>query len=415
MPNARRRPAPALFAALSLAIILPVLGVTQSASAEPGPPYTLSKDARLNALTCYGDLRRSAKLPILLAHGTGVTAKEEWDITYRPELLKLGHSVCTVEMPDYGFGDVQATVEVVATAIREMVRRSGGRKLSILGHSQGAFQPIFALRVYPDLAQHVDDFIGLAGIYNMGSAAIDQVCKDGQPDCTQAFQQIRTGSKLLGALSRRALPAGPSYTAIGTNADEKVTPQPSVNRMPGMTSMQIQQVCPGRKMPIPQDHVLLVGDAIAYDMVMDALNHPGPASLRRISNADCGKIVWDGVDLVGFLGVLPAVLFRNGTLAATEPPLRCFLRADCSSVTARGRMLTNAKAVRRGTRVRVVVHAVEPGRVRLVIGKRTLTRQVQAGRSVLVVRRAHAKRIAVQTRPEYYSRYLTEQRLRVRR
>jgi triacylglycerol lipase len=273
-----------LLRALVVLLAVVPLGAVPAAQAEPGPPYTVPQAEREAALDCYGSLTSSPRVPVLLVHGTGVNSEIEWDITYRPELERLGHSVCTVDLPERGDGDVQDSVQVVAFAMREMVRRSGGRKLSVLGHSQGAFQPTYALRLYPDLARHVEDFIGLAGIYHQGSAAISEECEQA---CPASFRQMGSDSRLLRELNRRPMPPGPAYTAIGTLVDGTVTPQPAVNRLERGVSVQIQDICPGRRWPVPEDHVLLVGDAVAYELVMDALQHAGPASPARIDRASC--------------------------------------------------------------------------------------------------------------------------------
>ncbi len=264
---------------------------------------------------------------MLLVHGTGVTGDENWSVSYRPQLVRRGHSVCTVDMPNYGYGDVQVTVETVVSAIRQM-HRTADRKISIIGHSQGALQPVFALRVWPDLARYVDDFVGLAGVYDRGSAAISEEC-DPETGCAASYHQMAAGSKFLDYLSRRALPTGPSYTAIGTNLDRTVTPQPAANRIRGMRSIQIEDVCPGRAMPT-QDHVMIAGDAVAWAIAVDALSHRGPADPARIDRGACSALLMPGVNLVRVVTLLPG-LIRQGEPTLEEPRVRCYLRPRCAA------------------------------------------------------------------------------------
>lgn len=321
-------------------------------AAEPGPKLTEPPGDRLAALKCYGELAASPRPPVLLVHGTIMTPDEAWSWGYQKVLLERGHSVCTVRLPEFGFGDAQRTAEYVATAILEVGRRSG-RRLSIVGHSQGGFQPLFALRVWPAAADYVDDFVGLAGAYDRGSErAREQMdpstrtpasrpfCTD---DCVPWLTQQASGSKLLGELGKRDLPAGPSYTAIGTLYDEYITPQPHANQLPRgrpARSIQIQDVCPGRRFGppsrpsyFPVDHASMLGDAVAHALVLDALDHPGPADPERIPRSVCLKAPYDGLDPVGFARSMATVLPRFAEPqkeVEKEPPLRCNLDPQCA-------------------------------------------------------------------------------------
>ena len=397
-------------------------------AAGPGPALTGSRAAQLAAITCAADVARAPRTPILLVHGTGVTARENWDSTYGPELTRLGHGVCTVDLPDRAFGDVQATVEYVVTAIREVARRAGGRRISILGHSQGAFQPVFALRVWPDLAGMVDDFIGLAGAYDNGSEFVAAQCRS-QEGCVPAFHQVGTGAAFLMALRRHEVPAGPSYTAIATLADEVVTPQPKANELARARSIQVQDICPGRAMPT-EDHVLLAGDAVAYELVRDALAHEGPADSARISRGACDRTFFDGVDFATFALALPGMLGAAGEKTHTVPPLRCYLVPACTDVDARGRVIGATTVLRgscaRGVRVRLTAHMT--GRVRLRLRRhglrrvlRTVTRRVTAGATTAVTVPASGCRarsgrrfvVDVVTRPDASTADAVERRLGV--
>ena len=320
-----------LFVALIAALLLamPSAQAAGPRSDQPGPPFHASKKERLSTLACEGDLVDSERRPVLLIHGTSVTSEEHWGATYLPALLKRGHSVCTIDLVDYGYADVQVTVERVASAIRYLGRHSDGRKIAILGHSQGAFQAFFALRIWPALKRYVDDVIGLAGAYDRGSESIRDDCRS-EDGCVPAFHQIATGSRFLKALKRYPLPAGPSYTTIGTLADSVITPQPAANRQPGAHAVEIQDVCPGRRSIDQLDHILMAGDAVAYALVIDALDHRGTASVERIDPAVCGQMFFAGVKVVQFLFYVPSLITRKGATTQRPPRLRCYLRPRCA-------------------------------------------------------------------------------------
>ncbi len=109
-----------------------------------------SKKARTKSLRCTGDPKGPGPVPVLLVHGTAVTALENWGSSYFPALVAEGHAVCTVTMPEVSTGDLQRSIEYVATAIRTF-NDAADRPISVLGHSQGAFLPRIALKVWPDL------------------------------------------------------------------------------------------------------------------------------------------------------------------------------------------------------------------------------------------------------------------------
>lgn len=64
--------------------------------------------------------------------------------------------------------------------------------------------------------------------------------------------------------------------------DEIVTPPAENARLPGATTIGVQQLCPGRVV----DHIYLIQDAAAYALQIDALKHGGKADLVRIKTND---------------------------------------------------------------------------------------------------------------------------------
>jgi hypothetical protein len=312
--------------------------------------------------------------------------------------------------------------------MREMHERSGGRKVSVIGHSQGGFHPIFAVRVWPDIAAIMDDFIGLSGAYDNRTRGVAGGCPG---MCIAAFKQIAAGSRFATQLARRRLPAGPSYTAIATLADTTVTPQPAANELPygAGRSVQIQDICPGRAFLVRDfDHIAMAGDAVAYELAVDALDHPGTADPARISTAVCANpLFFPRADLADLALRLPGILanFSSGTEVADEPPLRCYMDPACPE------KVLGAAALRRSrASVAIRLSATQPGtaRVRFVrlAGKRRAPGRprrgfaVQPGTRPLDVEvstrslRPGRYLVEIQTRAEYKSRFVRERSLRLR-
>ena len=362
------------------------------------------RSARLKSLTCYGDLDGADRAPVLLVPGTAVTASENWDPTYRPQLRDRGHAVCTVDLPHYATRDVQASSEYVATAVRVMAKRST-RKLSIIGHSQGALLAQVALRTWPDLSANVDDVIGLAGVYDRGSVEMARRCRT---RCTPVLHQLAAGSSFLRRISKRPLPSGPSYTNIGALADLTVTPQPAANRQPGATSYMVQDVCPSRGVPI-SEHAMIVGDNAALALALDALHHPGVARLYRLDRDVCRTGNYPGFDSIAYLAVATLTQARASERTKSEPALYCRYRPTCRNPSLRGRLIASPRYDVGHRSVTIQTRALGPGRIVVRLGDRVLRTQVQPGPVAFRISRPGARsQLRVLTRPRYYTAYATE-------
>ncbi|HEX8630459.1 MAG TPA: hypothetical protein VF755_20045 [Catenuloplanes sp.] len=296
------------------------------AAGPPGPTLQIPHAALAATLSCGPDLDRGTGTPVLLVHGTSSTPEESWAFGYARVLPGLGHPVCTVRLPARAWGDIQVSTEYVVHAVREMAARSG-RRVSVLGHSQGTVQPLWGLRFWPDLAALIDDYVALAPPLQ-GTVAADLVCAvPGR--CPGAVWQYGADSDFVAAMNRRPLPAGPSYTAITTLFDELVVPQPAASRRAGVTTVVVQQICPGRLV----EHAGLLGDAVAFAVTLDALRHPGPADPGRIRRHVCLGSFLPGIDLVRYAAAVPVFVANFAATAlhapwlTAEPPLRDYARA----------------------------------------------------------------------------------------
>lgn len=294
-------------------------------AAQPGPALRTPVGELVAALSCVGALESATRTPVLLVHGTSSTPEESWAFGYGRVLPARGHPTCAVRLPDRAWNDIQTSTEYVVHAVRTIAARSG-RRVTVIGHSQGALQPLWALRFWPDLADQVEDFVGLAAPLR-GTVAASVVCAlPGR--CPEVVWQYGAGSAFVAALNRRRLPTGPSYTVVATLNDELVVPQPVASTAPGVSTIVVQRVCPGRFV----EHVGLLADAVAHAIVLDALDHPGPAVAGRISPATCFHPLMPGVDAAGYLAALPVFVANFAGTALTadwvdaEPPLREYAR-----------------------------------------------------------------------------------------
>jgi hypothetical protein len=242
-----------------------------------------------------------------------------------PALVDMGFDVCTVTLPDRSLADIQVSSEYVVWAIRWMAARSG-RKIDVVGHSQGAIQPRWALRFWPSLRRLVDDYVGMSGP-NHGDVHANTGCSGGS--CVPAWWQYRIGSRFLAALNRGdETPGDVSYTTVFSQNDDLVQPFTSPP-LAGASNVMIQDLCPGR----PVEHLGTVSDAIAFSAVVDALTHPGPARPSRFfSMARCADTFMPGVTAAsaasgaGLAYSNAVVAIQLHSKATQESPLRQYAR-----------------------------------------------------------------------------------------
>ncbi len=356
---------------MAVALLVPAGAgaATYSPVDQPGPPLTVSQDKLDASLQCSGD-PTSGPAPVLLVPGTGSNPEHNFSWNWEPALTNLGISWCAVTLPDNALGDVQVAGEYVVNGIRALHQRAG-RRISILGHSQGGMLPRWALRFWPDTRAMVDDQIGLAPS-NHGTTGAEVLCS---VSCAAADWQQSDRSEFVKALnSYQGTFSGISYTEIYSHFDEIVTPNSddtgssSLHTGDGsITNVAIQDLCPAD----PSEHLAIgTQDLVAYDLAVDALEHPGPADPTRAAAADPGICtplgLMPGINPATYPTDLAAAALDLATNTATapavaaEPPLACYVTASCpeggtAPATARsmpkkckkGKHLKHGKCVRK--------------------------------------------------------------------
>jgi Putative serine esterase (DUF676) len=324
-------------AAVGVALVLPsaAQAITYAPPDQPGPPLSVPQRDLDASLRCNGDLSSGSRAPVLLVPGTAYSPKSDFSWNWEPALTKLGIPWCVVALPGNGMGDIQIAGEYVVNAIRTM-HQQAGRRISIIGHSQGGMLPRWAFRFWPDTRTMVDDEIGLSPS-NHGTLDADPVCI---PGCAPAFWQQRDTADFIKALNsyQETFP-GISYTVAYTRLDEVVFPniagEGSTLHGGGgdITNVAIQQICP---LDVSEHLAIGTYDPVAYAIAIDALTHAGPADPSRLTGTDvCRQLLMPGVNPLTFATDEASSVADVGVTVATyphtsqEPPLRCYVTASC--------------------------------------------------------------------------------------
>jgi pimeloyl-ACP methyl ester carboxylesterase len=304
---------------------------------QPGPPLSVSRADLGASLDCssQASVDGAGVAPVLLVHGTGSNPEHNFSWNWEPALDQLGIPWCAVALPANGLDDIQVAGEYVVNGIRTMYARAG-RKISIVGHSQGGMLPRWALRFWPDTRTLVDDVIGFAPS-NHGTKDAEFSC---QSSCAPANWQQSDIAEFIKALNsyQETFP-GISYTVVYTHTDEIVTPNfddtgsSSLHGGGGeITNEAVQDICP---LDLTEHNGLGTVDNVAYALAVDALSHPGPADPSAIDPGVCSEPLMPGVDPQTFptdAAAAAADLLineANGPSVSAEPPLKCYVTASC--------------------------------------------------------------------------------------
>lgn len=330
---------------LLIGLVAIVLGAGALAQVMPparaqstGPALELPEETLAAHLHCDTPLTNLSRDPVLLVPGTGLDGSENYEWGYQPALAAAGFASCTVDMQDAGMGDIQTSAEYVVFAIREMAQESG-RKVAVIGYSQGGLEPRWALRYWPDLRALVSDFVGLAPAHH-GADTAAAVCGLAT-GCGPSIRQMSAGSRFLQAIDNDAQVWAPvDYTVIYSLTDGVVIPpaeRSSLVATPGVNvaNIAVQDVCPASGLV----HIGFPSDGTAFALVLDALLRPGPAEASRVSSAVCGSLA-TGVSAevaaakAEELGALATGRIFGYPPAATEPGLRAYAVADAPAASA---------------------------------------------------------------------------------
>lgn len=306
-----------------------------SSAAFADEPALETDEATLDAGLVCTPFTHPDKPPVLLVHGTFTNGYEQYDWTYLPLLDERGFDVCAVTYPDRGFGDQQISAEYVVYALRKIYAQTG-RKVAMIGHSQGAGMPRWALRWWPSAREATADFV-LQAAPAHGTTVADPSGTGQNPlPIPEGFRQFGPGSMFIAAVNTwDETPGDVDYTAIYTTYDElvqPVTPVPTAaldwdQNNPRVSNLHLQTLCPGRFV----DHVSIgTTDRLSFELALDAISHPGPASFERAGGeALCGAAAIVPDQLVSSSAVTAMLLILpkesgppNLYLSTEEPPLK---------------------------------------------------------------------------------------------
>jgi hypothetical protein len=335
---------------LALAVLASEAGATGFAPVgQPGPALSVPVDQLARSVRCTTNLVSAGREPVLFVTPTLVNPDEAY-FGYERAFDAKGIPYCTITVPYFTTEDIQLSAEYVVYAIRAMHGQTN-RKVEIVGWSQGGGpEPRWALRFWPDVRPMVDDLVDLEAP-NHGTIVVHMVCGGGicsnpicYATCVPALWQQADNSNFSAALNsgQETFP-GISYTNVYSRTSQFVQPNldnggtTSLHGGGGqITNTATQDICPLNV----ADHLAYYYDPVAYALVIDALEHPGPADTARIDRSVCSQISMPYVSATDIptntLHIYNAIFvdrLHNEPQTTSEPPLKCYVTASCPTTT----------------------------------------------------------------------------------
>jgi triacylglycerol lipase len=229
--------------------------------------------------------------PVVLVHGLGANMAGNW---WTMSSLLAGRGFCVFALT-YGvdprapfpldqFGGVvrmEESAKELAAFVKKVLKKTGARKVDIVGHSEGSLMPNYWVKFMRGAAK-VDHYVGLTPLWDgtefygvgtlhemgEGSGMSAEVAGLFAQLCGSCPQFIR-GSEFIEKMNEGGGPAVPGvrYTMIMTRYDLLVIPYTS-GVLEGHTNIVIQDVCSRDFV----DHGGVAYDPVAQRLVLNALD-----------------------------------------------------------------------------------------------------------------------------------------------
>jgi triacylglycerol esterase/lipase EstA (alpha/beta hydrolase family) len=142
---------------IATALIVALAAATPGAAT--GPALETDPADRDRAVRCTASFS-GAHAPELFVHGTAGRPEDHWALGYQKVLPEKGFDVCTVRLPNLALNDIQTAIEYVVHAVRAIATKSG-KKVDVVGCSQGGLEPRWAVKYWLDVQSAVDDLVTL--------------------------------------------------------------------------------------------------------------------------------------------------------------------------------------------------------------------------------------------------------------
>lgn len=216
--------------------------------------------------------------PVLLVPGYGGSTRSLQ--TLADALTAAGRDATVVAVPGDGTGDMQASADVLGTAVDDALARTGAASVDVVGYSAGGvIARIWATDGGADQARRIVTL----GSPHHGTTVADLAVSFAPDQCPEGCRQLTTDSRLLRELNAGdETPSGPTWVSIWTEVDSTVTP-PDSARLDGALDLTVQSVCANSTV----QHGRLPSDPVVQAIVLAELASGQPVELGP---SDCARL-----------------------------------------------------------------------------------------------------------------------------
>lgn len=219
-------------------------------------------------------------LPVVLVHGLGATARENWNF-FAPYLAAEGYCVYGRTYGQHPFWPGRGGVKPMETSavelqgfVDQVLEHTGAKQVLMVGHSEGGIMPRYYLKFLGG-AKRVAGYVAWAppshGTNLSGLAEIRHGFPGWQgymePYCGSCPQFVPESDFIRRLNAGDETPGATQYTVIATKYDQLVTPI-STSFLKGATNILLQDVDPSNS----ADHVGMAYDATTFQLTLDALD-----------------------------------------------------------------------------------------------------------------------------------------------
>ncbi|KAI0126262.1 hypothetical protein BJ170DRAFT_683858 [Xylariales sp. AK1849] len=264
-------------------------------------PYSFSEAKLRGALhipTTFRYGAADAPQPVLLIGGTGNPGYVTFAGSYIPLLenpeTSFGDPIW-LNIPGYSLEDIQANAEYVAYAIHYLSSLCAGRRIAVLGYSQGNLDAQWAYKYWPSTRDKVTDHVAFSPGYH-GTRITSLLAMIPQPP---AWLQSTYDSALVTTLRDNG--GDSAYvptTIIYSSTDQVVQPQTGKggssplkdDHVAGVMNAMVQDICPGQPAGRFYTHEGIMVNPLSFALARDALLHDGPGLVSRLDLEEiCGN------------------------------------------------------------------------------------------------------------------------------
>jgi triacylglycerol lipase len=216
--------------------------------------------------------------PVLLVPGYGGSTTSLQTLADR--LTADGRDATVVAVPGDGTGDLNASADVLGTAVDDALARSGAESVDVVGYSAGGV--IARLWAADGGAAQARRVLTL-GAPHHGTTVADLASGVLPAECPEGCRQLTTDSDLLARLNAGdETPDGPTWVSVWTTADTVVNP-PDSAELDGALDLPVQDVCADSRV----GHGQLPSDALVQGIVLAELAAGPPVQLDA---GDCARL-----------------------------------------------------------------------------------------------------------------------------